>query len=105
LPTGIDAEEHVVDFDLGLIEHLEIHSSELIDGRFDIPVTDDQFPSGGLLQVLPSEPICHGLIAAFIPSQSKKLFLDYDAYLPTSFGKFVNQEKLVVSRNGLDGCP
>jgi len=94
LPTSIDAEQHIVDFDIGLVSHLEIDRGEFFDERFGIPVLTNKFESGGRLEALPTGPPEKGQITIWTSSRNKKLFLDCDVYLPRSFGKFVDSSKL-----------
>ena len=92
-PRDVNLGQHLVDWDIGLVPHLDIQGGRATDRRFGIPGIRKVLPPGSRLEVAESpEPEKGQVVVA--TSKNERLFLECAVHLPRSVARFVQRSKL-----------
>jgi hypothetical protein len=81
-PTGIDAEEYLLDFALGLIPSIEVKNLEIRDVRFGIPSEEPTTVLPEALIEIQKRAVGTGTLILAMPQEGRQLRLETEVYMP-----------------------
>ncbi|MHB1403855.1 MAG: hypothetical protein ACYCWB_15805 [Thiobacillus sp.] len=93
IPQGVDPEEHMMDFDLGIIPKVRVEGGTLYEERFGKRISQSDLEEGSFLEVT-SEPVGSGEVIFTDSDLNKAVVLDCQVYIPAAFGHLIPKEKI-----------
>ena len=93
LPKDVDPDRHIIDFDLGIVNQLEIKGGTLFDDRFGSKLAQSELEEGSKLEIV-CEPIGPGEISVTNEELRKSVRLACQVFVPSAFGHLLPKEKI-----------
>lgn len=93
IPQGVDPDEYMMDFDLGIIPQVRVEGGTLYEERFGKRISQSDLEAGSFLEVT-SEPVGPGEVIFTDSNLNKSIVLDCQVYIPAGFGRFIPKEKI-----------
>lgn len=95
IPQGVDPDEYMMDFDLGIIPQVRVEGGTLYEERFGKRISQSNLEAGSFLEVT-SEPVGPGEVIITDSNLNKSIVLNCQVYIPAAFGRFIPKEKILA---------